>query len=403
MISYIVIILIIAISLYKKELGLFITTIFSPALLSISMPGVGTTFFVLSLFFFVLYIRGIGKFFCESNPFKNVIILTIIVWTVSAVFADEQHYYGLFIMLVSFTVTPICCWISFGDEKKKVLFIKTAKILCFVVVAYSVLEVLTRENPYVKLCETENVFQGHFISAVRFGIKRCQAFFSYHETLGGFCMVTGGFFLCLYLVSGEQEKNKWVYPHLASLLYITGFFTGSRSSMLAIVITLIPVLIKKRRNLVIVPLLITLVVFSMPGYFQEIINSFLNTESVSGSNSEMRAGQLELSLWYLSKANNIWIGQGFAFADNNVVGVESAMAGAESIWFRTMIDQGILGVLCISYTFIYSMYKCFRIDKKIICFPFAYLVARTVAIVPSMSLSYIFPFIMLLMLQNKKR
>lgn len=403
MISYIFIVLIIALTFHKKELGLYVTTIFSPGLLSISVPGVGTTYFVLSVFFFVLCISELERFFKNHSPFRIVIVLMVIAWAMSAVIAKDKHYYGFFIWLMEFAVIPICCWVSLKKTEKNVeLFIKVAKIICYIVVIYSFMEVTTRQNLYVDVCVAEKIFQGHFIDVLRFGLKRCQAFFSWHETLGGFCMVTGAFFQCLFLANNAQDKKNHTYLRLALLLYVTGFLTGSRSSILAIVIALFPILFKKKKYLLIVPLVLVLLVIAMPEYFQEILDSFTDTQSVSGSNSEMREGQLELSIWYLSKASNVWFGQGFSFADNNVVGVEAAMAGAESIWFRTIIDQGILGVISVAYTFLYSIYKCFRMDKRFIFFPLAYLVARTVAVIPSMSLSYIFIFIMLLMLQNKK-
>lgn len=403
MISYIIAITIILLSFYKRELGLYVASIFAPALSTIIIPGLETVFFFVSFFFLLIYFRDIGKLINKKFPFKTSMIFFVIVWVLSGFIAVDKHYYALFVSVASNVVIPICCWISFKQESNQQLFLKIAKILCYIVVVYSLFEVLTRKNPYVDICITEDIFTGRFIDDIRFGLKRCQAFFSYHETLGGFCMITGAFFQYLYFSDKTKKEIKRICLRMMSLLYVTGFLTGSRSSMLAIVVAFFPFLLKKKKNLIVIPLLLLLLVWLMPNYFHEIEEAFLDTESVNGSNSEMRSEQLELSILYLNKSNNIWLGNGFAFADHNVVGVEKGMAGAESIWFRTMIDQGILGILCVAYTFGLLIYRCFLLEKNYIFFPLAYLVARTIAIIPSMNLFYIFPFIMLLIKLHEKK
>lgn len=401
MISYLFILLIIALIFIRKEIGLYVITIFAPAFSSINLPGIGTVYFVLSIVLFLVYYREIYKILKVDFPYKYVIISTAIAWLLSVFVASEKHYYGLFIMLVSYMVTPICCWISFRDKKNIKLFFKIAIILSLIVIIYSLVEVVTKSNPYVNLCLSQNVFAGQLIEDVRFGFKRCQAFFAYHETLGGFASVIGAFFLCLFLFDDLPQKLQIKMLYIAISLFVVGFLTGSRSSILGIVVSLLPFFLKKKKYIYILPLLLLVIACVMPDYFQEILDSFVNTDSVSGSNSDMRKTQLDLSLSYLSKSDNVWFGQGFAFTDNHVIGVETGMAGAESIWFRVIIDQGILGVLCVLYSFLYSIIVCWKINKKFIYFPIAYLIIRTVAVVPAMEMSYIYPYIMLLFVLHK--
>ena len=333
--------------------------------------------------------------------FGHVIIITIFMYIISGVIAQEKHYYALFRSLIEFSVVPICCWSVFTKKNRFRDFVNILFKASFLIIGYTFIETIWKDNPYVHLCIAEDCFGGKFIDGVRFGFRRCQAFFSYHETLGAYCMTNIGFFVCLLYIKNLDNSLRTKINLVIGLLCVCVFLTGSRSSILATVMALFPILFAKKRYVLLVPVLFCIVYFFMPYYFSEILSSMINTDSVNGSNSEMRSTQLELSFYYLMRANNIFLGNGFSFADNNVVGVDSAMAGAESIWFRIIMDQGIMGIICTAYFFIYSIYRSAKVCRLFIFFPLAYLVARTVAVVPTMTLSYIIPYIMFLALLER--
>ena len=158
-------------------------------------------------------------------------------------------------------------------------------------------------------------------------------------------MTNIGFYVCLLYIENLDKFLRTKIIWVIGLLTVCVFLTGSRSSILATVVALLPIFFAKKKYLLLVPVIFCVVYFAMPEYFSEILSSMTNTDSVDGSNSEMRNTQLEVSFYYLMRANNIFFGNGFSFADSNVVGIDSAIAGAESIWFRIIMDQGIMGII----------------------------------------------------------
>lgn len=377
-------------------MGLFLTAVFSPALLSVTIPKIGSVYFVLSLFFLFLYYKSIQNKFKTDFAFKYVLIVTAVVYVVSACVAHDKHFYQLFIDLVQIMIIPICCSIAFEKAVNLDKFLHIISMLCYIVIGYTMLELLTDYNLYVSNCIGDDIFNGQLIEGSRFGLKRCQAFFSYHETLGAFCMINAAFCICLlYCKKINSEYNRHLIK-LIILFSIGAFLSGSRSTILSLCIGFLPFLIARKKYILIVPILIVALYFFVPQYFTEIYQSFVDTESVEGSNSEMRSNQLELSIFYLMKSDNMFLGNGYAFADNVVVGKESGMAGAESIWFRVIMDQGVMGVIWLSFLFLYSIYRSYKISPIFICLPLAYFCQRTVAVVPTMTISYIFIFIMFL-------
>lgn len=401
MIALFIFIILLIYSIYNKEQGLLFTAILAPALLSIGIYSIGSVFFCLSVVYFFLFKDQIKNNNFLGSPFAYVIIITILMYLVSGFVAQEKHFYALFRFLIEFTVVPVCCWTVFSKGNRLNDFIHILVKASLLVVAYTFIETVLKDNPYVHLCIADGSFSGEFINDVRFGLRRCQAFFSYHETLGGFCMINIGFCVCLLYLENLDKHLRSKIAWIIGLLGMCVFLTGSRSSILATMVALLPIFFAKKKYLLFIPLLFCVVYFSMPEYFSEILSSITNSDSVNGSNSEMRNNQFELSVYYLMRANNIFWGNGFSFADNNVVGVDSGMAGAESIWFRIIMDQGIMGIVCTAYFFIYSIYCSAKVFWLFLFFPLAYLVARTVAVVPAMTLSYIIPYIMFLVILKK--
>ena len=398
MIALFIFIILLIYSIYNKEHGLFFTAIFAPALLSIGVYGIGSVYFCLSIVYLFLFKNQIKNINFGKMPFGIVLFITILMYLISGFVAQEKHYYALLRFLIEFTVVPICCWTVLSKNNRLKDFINILITTSFLVIGYTFIETMLKDNPYVHICIAEDCFAGQFIDDIRFGLRRCQAFFSYHETLGAFCMVNIGFSVCLLYIKDLDKHLRTKIIWVVGLLSVCVFLTGSRSSIMATVVALLPIFFAKKKYLLLVPVLFGIVYFSMPDYFSEIFSSMTNSDSVNGSNSEMRNNQLELSIYYLMRANNIFFGNGFSFADNNVVGIDSAMAGAESIWFRIIMDQGIMGVVCTAYFFMYSVYRSTKTYWLFLFFPLAYLVARTVAVVPTMTLSYIIPYIMFLII-----
>ena len=86
-----------------------------------------------------------------------------------------------------------------------------------------------------------------------------------------------------------------------------------------------------------------MIVFAV--FISQVFNSMINPDEVSGSSTEMREQQLEICLYYMNKSP-IW-GLGKNYISKYVMPYTPELYGAESIWFRQMVDHGIVG--CITY------------------------------------------------------
>ena len=160
-----------------------------------------------------------------------------------------------------------------------------------------------------------------------------------------------------------------------------------------------------KKYIILVPIVILVCFYSMPDYFGEIYSSIVDSDSANmGSSSDMREQQLNASLFYMfnSPSGAFW-GHGLGYTDEFLIGNVTDLAGGESLWFRLMIDQGILGIIVMVYIFIYSIFVSFRVNKYLPTLVLAFLCAKTMAVVPCVEVSWVFVFVIFFNMQNRMR
>ena len=140
-------------------------------------------------------------------------------------------------------------------------------------------------------------------------------------------------------------------------------------------------------------------------YLQQIIDSISNTETVNGSNSDMRLTQLLISWSYLMHSP-IW-GNGIGFLYNDVVlmNLDSDLYGAESLWFGVMADQGCVGIVAYALLFISPMiYSWKRNNKSAAFFVLATFIMFTLSSIPGVNPAMvpIFTIIINMMMDKSK-
>ena len=128
--------------------------------------------------------------------------------------------------------------------------------------------------------------------------------------------------------------------------------------------------------------------------------SFSDTEHVEGSNTDMRETQFDLAIMFLLQSPIL--GHGLSYCANNVMGTYQEMYGAESLWFPVMIDTGMLGVIGHIMFFIGCSVFCMRgKNKKPIFFVLALLLLNTMSSIPGFVITWMFPFLLLLVEMNR--
>lgn len=351
--------------------------------------------FILLLYPFKLKQRTFKERFPLTLPF----LLLTTAYYLSNHFSTDPHNGTMVSCIISnCVVIGIFYYIFLNDTNKLLpLFIKFCVIFGAIVGLYSIFEVITNHNPIMQsLMDNGWIQMEKIITDSRFGIKRSQGIFTMHGTNGAiatelFTVILGG------LTTGYLKKNKFNYLTLSTLA-ITVFLSGTRSAILALVIcslSFINIKILKIKHLLFFLLFILIIYLCFHSYFNNIIMSFIDTESVEGSSEDMRSNQLAISTFFFLQSPIY--GNGISYCANNIMGTYKEMYGAESLWFPVMIDTGILGILGYILFFICSIKYCIiRHSVNVIFFILGFLVLNTLSSIPGLIITWIFPFIMVL-------
>ena len=381
-----------------------LSDIMMPMIFTYTLTGEISLIFVVSFLFLVLYYKDICNYIkYRETYFFSFIAYTILI-VISAIIAQQKHYFLALQNIFGFVVIPLCTYICLQSKKNVTSFIKLAYWSCLICVCYAFIEIVTSSNPIVETAIGQDVFSGELMTGSRFGFKQIQCVFSYHETAGCFFWMMAVYFTWLLLTENHVISRKRIILIIA-LTAICCFLTGSRSSIVSICIGLLPFAIVNKKYIILVPIVILVCFYSMPDYFGEIYSSIVDSDSANmGSSSDLRERQLNASLLYMfnSPSGAFW-GHGLGYTDEFLIGNVTDLAGGESLWFRLMIDQGILGIIVMVYIFIYSIFVSFRVNKYLPTLVLAFLCAKTMAVVPCVEVSWIFVFVIFFNMQNRMR
>lgn len=362
--------------------------------LSSGIPGV-KLFYLISLFqllVFVIMKRG----HYDKIKYPLILLIPCIIATIGYFLSS---YYGVSKMYAQILVSSICTFVypiilfNIIKSKKDLKEFLSVLFFVFLIVAFfTLVESVTHRNIYSEFIDSYNVGEGYFGGVwekQRFGIRRCNSLFAFCSTLGMVASFT--FFIVFYLRINKIVISKKTENLLLVLMPICVLLTGTRSQYLVLAICMIPFIFwnktyrSKTFRIMVFLGICLMIVFSV--FIAQVFNSMINPDEVSGSSTEMREQQLEICLYYMNKSP-IW-GLGKNYISKYVMPYTPELYGAESIWFRQMVDHGIVG--CITYL---GMCLCcllwlYKYDKRFCFIPLAFLVGKTVSIVVGIEVSYL--------------
>lgn len=304
-------------------------------------------------------------------------------------YAKEVHWYSSFMEYSVAYIYPIVLYMCLNNKKRIRLFINTLVLFLICLCLYSFYELITGSNPFIHFLvinkiSTNAVFE---ITEIRFGLKRLQSFLGYHVTFGYMCAM--GFVALMYLKSyfiKYIKYNNVIILFLSFSLVCGVLFSGTRSAILGFVVglfTLINFKMIKRYLIYILFLIITIISITYYGtsYFPKIIDSFIHTEKVEGSDKNLRTIQLGISLLYW--AQSPIIGNGPAYITNVVKVNDANIKGYESIWFPLLVNYGLLGCFAFIMVLLFSLIKLIKMDMKpLVYFVLMFLTTKTLSSVP---------------------
>lgn len=340
--------------------------------------------FPLKSYFWLTAISIAISFVISINPFTSNITKIVVV-------IAEQ-----FMMPIMFYLM-MCRHESFVKE-----FIYCLVIVLLLAGVYELVEYALGINPfftYLMLNVDEDYLLGKFyLGGERLGMLRVQSLFVSPNNL-----IYGAFIMSMVAVFNLSHKYKEKIKFSLSLTFFTLLLillTNSRTVLIASVVILFPLFIPSRKNIKTIVVGLVIVLFAAP-FLYKYVDNFTSSFSVSGksdiegSSVTMRSEQLAASFQIFWESP--LIGHGYDATDYYIEekGWRDELRGGESIWFRLLIDRGLLGIIAYLFLFFEAARRCkFLRNIYFSSFMIGYLLANTASSLPGFALSFLYMGIM---------
>lgn len=354
---------------------------------------------VCALLIAICFIRKIirKEILWNSFPLRIPFLILFICYCVSVF--NGGFNIGSLLSVLKIFVIPVSSYFAIQKISKFWNFL-LLNIFIFVSVILSVgfVELNLGFNPIILWLKSVNI--GDYSSEqsenyIRFGMYRCQSLMVWCSTYGVTCGFTA---LLLLLLNYYKRFKQPLLVVLMSLLLLFGMFTcGTRSVFVAISIALLAYVFQaafKFKYLLGGLLLLLCAYYLFPDFFDQVLLSLTDTSSVGGSDTELRQSQLKIALREFS--NSPFIGNGAgrcAYLVNRNIG----LYGAESFLFWTLIDRGIMGLVC-SLILLFSTIKYLKKQNFLLCFiPLGIMVGKYSSLFPDIEETYYFFYLFIVL------
>lgn len=352
----------------------------------------------------ILYPLNFSLNDAKKYPFHICTLLMAIAFFGSNFFGYERHIFLSVAKILTIYVYPVILWVCLNGSKQFRIFEISMLIFSILLIVYAFFEAFTFSNYLLEFLNKGNQLMDTVMITYqyRFGVKRLQSFLPLFDAFG---YTVGSFGLIMIYLKLFVRKTL-VRPDYVTILIIALFvgvlLTGTRAVILAVVVgsLMFYKIFKKYLIPFIVALVMMCIIASSIPFFENLIKSFFDTQSVGGSNSDMRVDQLMISLYYFFQSP-IW-GNGPTYTFTVARQLDEGLLGAESVWFVYLIDYGAIGCFILLFTMIYPI--AYLIKNKMTSFIFIVLmffVDKTLSSAPGISDGYFFIYIIFLMRREK--
>lgn len=343
---------------FKKTF--IIVVVLASWLMHFSLLPNASLFQIISILTVIFFFIDKGSFrFSNGFFFTTPILLLSISYLITTIFSGGKfHLFYVVASICTLSYLYIFWDIAKKDKECLKLFAYCTLVYGVFIGVYALVETLFQFNPIVEYFVTNNLYRQDFIiDQIRFGFKRSQSIFSMHTTSGAVCITIAATLFYLKYYTDIFKRNRIILSILL-LLSLGVFFTGARSAIIGYVLVLFSFFpLFKKENLKYV--IIVMFLFFVGGhYFMTIIDSILDTQSVGGSDADMRFDQFTIGQYFLQKSP--WIGNGVLFTSDVAIPKFPELLGAESIWLPVMMDYGLLGIISHVLLIIYGIMFCVK-------------------------------------------
>ena len=337
-----------------------VSVVFNAAMaLKYSPPAISCEF-VLALFYLIMFFFKRTHFRIEENCFFkqafvwcsiSLIISSLITYfTFGGISGFTSSFQKIIIQYVFIFLFFVIC-----KTKNDILYFCNRLISLFVIIfIYGLFEYVTKTNPILDIINSnmpmefaQDKLYLSDLEHLRDGRSRCQSLFSI-SILYGIMSVLFGFFL-IHLRSLRIIRISSIKFYLLIFLSLFGCYAcNSKTALVALPVFIIPLLLKNK-FLLFIDILICIVILLLPDIFLTLLGNIIDLRAFDANDSSVEGSSLYLRLVQLETSIDLWLraplfGNGLKsaamFADKGY-----GIFGAESVWFRLMIEQGILGLI----------------------------------------------------------
>lgn len=343
----------------------------------------------------------------RTYPLLFSSILLIVSYVLSNHYAVYRHY-GSLVACIVVDVASLFVFYQIVNKSSRYIFIyiRACVILSLIVGVYTLIETAISSNHYMIIVNSLQLYsQDAIVEDVRFGMKRAQAIFGMHTTLGGFSTMMAGLLLWVRLNCPLYVKKLGKMKLLMGigLMVIAAFLTGARSTIVGLAVVLMSFFNFKNMKIKYVFIAIVFVgigFMTLDTYLDKIILSFTDTESVGGSNTDMRSIQFELAALFMMQSP--FLGNGISYTFEYVADTYKEMCGAESLWIPIMVDFGIWGLTAIIVFIIQVGYYIKKYcEPRLLFFLLGIVVFNSLSSIPAFSFTQLFYLFVIIASLNK--
>lgn len=372
-------------------------------------------------FFIVLYYFAIKqrKLSLDKFPFwLPLLIFSLSEFLSGFVASGNMSFLNFTQQMVVNVFFVYVVWRCIVEEKDIRVIMKGYSIMFSLALILACFEQLTHFNPVItfeKMLLPESAPKGLIwvSDSSRFGgLFRSQAFMPISITFGGFCLM---FFIFYYAFCAKYREFNFFYKKKNTIftigLALGTVLSASKSPILSMLIGFIPYLrFRMLRNIKIMFLLIILIPLASTVAIKmyDDINQALTVEHSweyeGGSSLAMRTAQLEIS--YNEFIKSPIIGNGIK-STLEVAEKNSELLGAESVWFKLLIEKGALGIIAYMLLVFYPFLNRRFENKRIyIALALSWIALNTMTTVPGLDITFYYTLIILVRkaeIQNKNK
>lgn len=367
---------------FAKSLILFAAVyhLFNSGMAIRYQPPAITVNLVLILFFVIIYYfkyRQKYQSFEEpffKRPFIWMIISIIVSIGVALLDGNISALTMGIRMILSEYVFILIFWNVCKTRQDLYFFTKCILIVFCIVFSYGIFEYMTNSNPILEIIyahiPSEYADDKLYISDLgdinRGGRARFQSLF-YITILYGVCSILFAFYIITVFKMQKEFILKKKYLLLLLILSLFAcYLCNSKTPVIAIPIIFLPYLLKNKFSIF---TLIVLIIFINPDFFNSFLGNIIDLDSLNvnndvsdGSSAAMRIRQLNIAINAFMNAPVCGNGLKYSsYLSSTVAGAE--LLGAESCWFKLLIEQGTFGLIAFVYIICVFLKKGYEISK----------------------------------------